>query len=207
MTKFKEYIIEKNEILDIVDDFIDHCKRNGNKRVLRKMAQSNKGFVRNMNYVSSVSGFDKRTQSNRRPLDTPLITHNIINNWFEKKFNWRARSENTLFCWSPTIKVKYFLVVPTSKIEKIVASRFVMDLWDELEDFSYSEDPVFEEALDKLKYREWTIDEIFKINKRIEVMIKCEKYSFLKADIVTEWAIINGIHPDKSLQEIGKRAL
>ena len=77
-------------------------------------------------------------RDNRRPLDTPLWLHTVLDDWFYKKFKVRARS-NALFCsFNDHLARNYgnvYRVFPIGKYQAISSFK-VKDLYFELIDAS-----------------------------------------------------------------------
>ena len=122
----------------------------------------------------------KVTRTNRKPLDSPIDLHNILDDWFLKKFGWRARS-NALFCWPLKFTSQYvsnkWLVFPAGNY-KFIWSDKVDDLWGDVGEIFNDTEATFKYFLEHFadSYRSTKIKESMIWSG--EIMINC-KYSYL----------------------------
>lgn len=138
--------------------------------------------------------FDKTPRTGRMPLDTSTAMHKIMDEYFNEKFNWRARSEG-LFCTTSYSHAKFYgdvyLIFPVNAF-KFIYSPNVHDLFDEQNRFIKKEynslygflakaktntkevEAAVFSMLDNLKYTDKNLQKAAKNNS--EVMIKCSKY-------------------------------
>lgn len=122
MSKLYRYINENISSLDQLKGI----KSNIDSRVLHAMNKNLKYLEREL-YTEHVSYIKfKRTHKDRRAKDTNSIIHNWINDWFEKKFGWRARSEYVAFANLSAVRnllglTSVPIMLPT-KVEKIIWS-------------------------------------------------------------------------------------
>ena len=126
----------------------------------------------------------KITRLNRRPLDTSVSIHNTIDDWFLKKFGWRARS-NVLFCWplpfKSTLLSNRWLVFPAGDY-KYIWSKQVDDLWGSFVHATYGKELEYFEDNFADTYTDKNIKMSIKYEN--EIMVNC-KYSYLvKAELM-----------------------
>jgi len=145
--------------------------------------------------------FSRVPRKGRQPLDTSTTMHLIMDDYFDKKFGWRARSEG-VFCTTSPSHAKFYgeiyMVFPVNGF-KFIYSPNVHDLFDEQNRFIKkftknkisllsdlhtfldmakankveTEEAVFK-MLDGLKYTDKSLRKAKTNNS--EVMIKCSKY-------------------------------
>lgn len=121
----------------------------------------------------------RKRRKNREPKDTPFLNHQYLDDIFNKKFGWKARS-NGIFCTGNGMQAleygELFVIFPIGKFD-ILWSEAVDDLWgylsgreidhlthkpkdtllnDWLEDFDERADQTKNEYLDT-KIKEWEI--------------------------------------------------
>lgn len=91
--RFKKYILESTE--DNIKLINADCKP-----FLNDMKSKYKGhYLYSGRRVKTVKGefIKKKIRTNRKNKDTPFPVHNLINDWFNKKFGFKAKS-NAMFC-------------------------------------------------------------------------------------------------------------
>ena len=129
----------------------------------------------------------KKTRKNRRPLDSPLFLHNLVDDWMKKNFGWRGRSEG-LFVWGEWSEwISHSdLVFPIGDFDFLWNPK-VEDLYDTFtkidNDLADIQDPTPED-LKPIFYELKKEILPFYTNKDIkkfwytgcEMMIKCDKY-------------------------------
>jgi hypothetical protein len=177
--KFQEYlIIEEEQGLDYYLPKIQkECKQflKDIKGAAGTLFRINKGLSLRAPVIKKV------TRKDRQPLDSNPKLHKLLDEWFNKKFGWKARS-NVLFCWplqfsSPLI-LQQWMVFPAGNY-KYVWSTSVHDLWGELGDFNYDEvDNMYAFFIHQLS-KTYT-DKKLKMSTKFqnEIMVNCE-YSYL----------------------------
>ena len=153
MSRFKEYITEGNLTLEqAIEGIKKDCKP-----FLKDIKGTLGTLVRMQGGTSSNPFLLKTIRKEREPLDTFEPIHEITDNWFNKEFGWKARS-NVIFCWGKPfsnisdILTNYYLVFPVGKY-KYVWSPEVNDLTEYLEadkDFYHGKHPEKEEMDDIL---------------------------------------------------------
>jgi hypothetical protein len=182
-----------NEILDTTVDY--------DKTFLKRIKNNCQPFLNESLYLPLYRGISnitnekyihKKTRENRRPKDTSVDITNFINNYFEKKFGIRFRSNHSMmaagsyefartfgkpfnvfpageykFCWSPKIADLFSWIITSIPIV------------DEDEDifFDVFNEGNFEKAtkmLDKLEYKTTDLKEAIKSKK--EIMFYCKDY-------------------------------
>jgi len=162
MSRLKEYITESNLTLASA---IEGIKKNC-KPFLKDMRGSIGTLVRMQGDARRKPILFKNIRKERNPLDTQKEIHTYADEWFNKKFGWRARS-NVIFCWGRpfgdiTFYISsYYLVFPVGKY-KYVWSPEVKDLTEYLnadKEFFRGQDinknillPVIEKLLNDAEY-------------------------------------------------------
>lgn len=123
----------------------------------------------------------KVTRMDRQPLDTPVELHNVLDDWFLKKFGWRARSQ-ALFCWplkfiSSNVQGNW-LVFPAGNY-KFIWSDKIDDLWADINNVYNTDVEIFIKDFESVYGDSYHNDKI-KQSMRWggEIMINC-KYSYL----------------------------
>lgn len=129
--------------------------------------------------------FMKTTHAERRPRDSSLEKHKMVDSYFEKRFNFKARSNNVVFAFSYSDEAKDeiaeseygapWIIFPIGPI-KYVWSEDVVDLWPHIDTplvDSFTEEQWFEH-LDRMQYRDQDLDKAMFMKR--EIMIQCEKY-------------------------------
>jgi hypothetical protein len=95
--KFYSYL---NEDDDISSSHIKELLEKDCKPILKLINDKRIYFVRETDRFSSHSTIQKvQVRTDRKPTDTPLELHKIIDNEFKRLFGWKVRSEG-VFCWS-----------------------------------------------------------------------------------------------------------
>lgn len=193
--RFKNYLNEE-DIESLIEKLEKDCKpflekvKNLNNILVRQSKKAPKGL------------YDLKTvHINRNPRDTPIFLHKKIDNYLEKKYGWKARS-NGLFCWS-TKKLskveknpRVALVFPIGNFD-FLWNPEVSDLYQLLVDISLDLHYRRPEHLDKDKDFEklWnalledkTLDEY--TNKNLEkalqteneIIINCDRYYYVNME-------------------------
>lgn len=200
--RLKKYINERWEpVNEWVIKAADEIYKNVSKKMLKEMDKNNRLLRRNLSvsFNSSTLQYKKKnTHKNRIPRDTKITYHEWVDEWFEKKFNWKARSENVLFCYTTDMNRPFnFNIVFPKNIEKVIWSKKIDDLTYDLKgekikgaigdyEKSYDLDRTHRKLtkekiwnfLEKSKYKEGSLGKFLKEVKKAytEVMIKCNEY-------------------------------
>jgi hypothetical protein len=163
------------------------------------------GQVLYRGYKSGEDFFSKVPRKNRRPKDTPKKMHDALDNYFNKKFGWKARSEGLFVTPEYQQARDYgsaFLFFPVDGY-KYIWSQGISDLFIDLKRdlYRYAEENIHGydhfDHFDKV-FRSLTKDEFNKfmkefekgylvtykdnklqMNRKNEVMVKCDKYYML----------------------------
>ncbi|MFW6046279.1 MAG: hypothetical protein ACOCP4_00550 [Candidatus Woesearchaeota archaeon] len=89
MSKFYKYINEKNNLDDFdLEEFKNNCYP-----FLQLLKKNNYHFLYS-GRKSNEHLFKKQVRKNRRPKDTPLKLHNLLDKAFKDEFGVKARSES-----------------------------------------------------------------------------------------------------------------
>lgn len=175
--KYKEYLIENEKGLAYYTPKIQaECKP-----FLKDIRNAAGTLFRDDTKNRNKPIWKKVTRMNRRPLDTRQEVHDILDDWFLKKFGWRGRS-NVLFCWplkftSQWVSSKW-LVFPAGNYKYIWSDK-VDDLWGSLGDMAYHESQDIVDYFIKHFADSYTDKNIKKsMIWEGEVMVNC-KYSYL----------------------------
>jgi hypothetical protein len=113
--------------------------------ILRENLPKEKRLIRTESELGDPIIIKKTTRKDRKPRDTPLLIHNIVDDILSKKFGWKPRSEG-VFCvisgesyhgWHHMLPVGKFSYVWSPKIEDLTKelacdiSRRLLNLWKE----------------------------------------------------------------------------
>lgn len=126
MKTFKQYLIEDSEDLDkMIEKIKTECSEFISKTTQRDSLY--RGMEEEDNFISYHS-----IRTDRKPRNTPKAVHDVIDSYFEKRFNLKYRS-SSVFCSQTLSSVrvygKPYFVFPVNGY-KICASNIVRDLWN-----------------------------------------------------------------------------
>lgn len=125
--KFQNYLIEDNKSLAYYAKKIQaECKP-----FLKEIKGARGTLTRHQTAQGPV--FKKVTRKDRRPLDSPPDFHNLVDDWFNKNFGWKARSSG-LFCWGTPFPLlaSDWMVFPAGKFQYVWSPK-VTDLYGNVE--------------------------------------------------------------------------
>lgn len=130
----------------------------------------------------------KNTRSNRRVMDTPEKASIGINKLLDKKFGWKARTENVVFCWGIAFASSEinsgFLIFPAGNY-KYLWSPIVSDLYNV---FNLSGMPSDESYIKFFKERFFDSYTNKNIKKAVvsfnEIMVNCKHYYMIKPELI-----------------------
>lgn len=133
--RFKNYITESDinieEIQSIIEKdckpFIDDWKR----------LNISKWLMSGRTVSTQFKKFSVRTD--RKPKDTPIDIHNMVDDWFYKKFGIKARSNVVFVTFDPDLTEDFgelYLIFPIGQY-KVISSASVVDLYMTIEDAMY----------------------------------------------------------------------
>lgn len=124
---FKQYITENIDINDIIETLDRDCKPflfDWKKLDTTKWLMSGR-------HISDFDNIAKKyVRQDRQPLDTPLEIHKVVDDWFQRKFGVRARSQSIFCTFNPNLATnfgKLMLVFPIGEY-KVISSNQVEDL-------------------------------------------------------------------------------
>lgn len=187
MSKFYNYLNEEN-LFDIINLIEKNCKPFINDWKKLKISD----FL----YSSRKDAFDfkeKRIRKNRQPTSTPIEIHKLMDEWFNKNFGVKVRSQS-LFCIFSASIVEYYygrpyMVFPIGKYKSIWSTK-IDDLYNEVSFFytmvfepsyninNYKELPEDEKKMFKERLWKWLNDQNYKnslVRTDNEVMIVTDK--------------------------------
>lgn len=124
--------------------------------------------------------WEKAVRKDRKPKDTRLLQHNVLDGWFKKKFGFGARSE-AMFCLGETGKTllrQYgvpCVVFPIGEFQ-YVWSPIVKDLYNDVgQDQKMLQDT--DALVDYLEDAKYIDSHLHKaVNMKNEIMVKCDRY-------------------------------
>lgn len=193
---FKQFILmeadtDTDELLALLErdcgPFLAESKQRGLlRRGMSKLNDNDATFVSSPYSTEKVPYWKKQPRTDRRPLDIDKKIHLKLDDWFQSKFGFKARSSG-LFCfgtgatssaisqygteyyifpigefkyaWSPNVK-DLFITISTSKQRDEDDGK---DSTDNIDSF-----------MNEFKYQDTDLDQA--IVSRNEIMIKCDKY-------------------------------
>lgn len=144
-------------------------------------------------------------RSDRRPLDTPKPIHDYMDDWFKKKFGWKARTEGVFCSNDYTTASEYgsriFAIYPFDgykyifdpKIEDLathLSNNYVgymaFGTTGTLKTINYDRKKTFGElleiAMNKAKFTDKNIIKLLKSVDDAEIMLKCKHYYYIELD-------------------------
>lgn len=157
MSKLLKYIKEKDELDNIIKTIKNDC--GPFLKEFHNMLRKGEYLYRGKDEI--IDGMKKVIpRKNRRPLDTPIKLHDMLDSLFEMKFGWKARSEGVFvttnhgtamsygegssyaffpigkysYIWSPSIKDLYMKL----RFKKII------DVFGEINYTKFTEEEIFE---------------------------------------------------------------
>ncbi|WP_407308162.1 hypothetical protein [Acinetobacter sp.] len=128
----------------------------------------------------------KHVRKDRKPLSSSDFMHKVIDDWFNEKFNFKARSTAMFVVGEgarPNVISGYgtpCVVFPIGEIQ-YAWSPAVRDLYISLPEFSDEEDvderiKKIRAKLDQYDYQTNALNEVIPTNPPIEIMMQCDKY-------------------------------
>jgi len=126
--------------------------------------------------------WEKTVRQDRKPKDSQRQQHQIMDNWFKKKFGFGARSQ-TMFCLGETGKnlLRQYgvpcAVFPIGEFN-YVWSPIVKDLYNEIgQDINKLKDGDEEKLIEFLNSAKYIDSHLHKaVNMKNEVMVQCDRY-------------------------------
>ncbi len=154
--------------------------------------------VRFMKFVEPYSAYDaegnemeyiiKNVRQDRRPLDTGAERHALIDDWFQKKFGFKARSEAVFAFGEKALRsdLAFYgrpcIIFPIGPI-KYAWSPIVEDMYGSMNIYSKDSDTTTRVHSDNSAVIKWLEESNYKdsglsdaVMKDHEVMIKCSSY-------------------------------
>ena len=188
MVSFRRYINEERSTDVYEDKFIEEVRKKC-KPTLRVMKKTGYLFSR-IEMTTHGHFFKKETRKDRKPLDSINEYHKVMDEWFLKKFGWKARSENSLFVYGQKVTDDYY-VFPVGQFKFVWSSKVkdptgVFQL-DSPYDATYSDELI--KKLEGSNYSDKNI--IAAIKSGNEIMIQCKEYygmlwTYDKDDVLEE---------------------
>ena len=178
--RLRKHLTESTDMVALFNKYEDEIDKNC-QPYIRMIKHSPNILVRSDPKLGLYDVHRKFVRTNRRPMDMSDDMHNKIDEFFLKKFGWRARS-NVVFCkGNKRKKIFSFLLFPIGKF-KFLWSPKVNDLYNSDLKNMYSH-----------YYKEWNdikdtyIDNDFRkaLSSEHEIMINCKEYYLLPPGIST----------------------
>lgn len=186
--KLKQYLSEDNKFLD----GLRYIMRNTDTDYLRAVLRTDNAFGRRMDIGRKWWFTDKVTHRNRWPRDTPGNINAWVDEWFKKKFGWKARSENSLFVYNIDIqsgawnRADYYIIFPRA-VRTVIWSEKSRDLYlwlrmgrNLMSDLNKNEVIA---KLEAAKYKKGEVAESLKGKSLQERMIHCRKYHGIQTNL------------------------
>lgn len=191
MITFKQFIAERDSTAEEDADFkklVEMIKKDcgpylsaiKGQGFLYRGVQMNSG----KHILGSLVYYEKAVRTDRRPLSTEPRLSNLVDDWFEERFGFRARQE-TMFARGEDMRISSIqgygtpcVVFPIGPI-KYVWSKNVFDLYtglyipDSMGGAEVIKGRVYE-YLDDAKFKSTDMDEA--VQDKAEVLVKCSSY-------------------------------
>jgi len=176
--RFKQYLNEKElskeEILALIEKGCKPFLRDWRKLKIDKFLLSGRD---DNDFFAK-----KQVRKDRKPMDTPLHSHKLMDDWFHEKFGVRSRS-NAVFCsFNKEIASFYgyaFLIFPIGNY-KAVSSKTIGDLYSliyadasAIRKKKYSEEELQQEIIKAMGKGQYTNKLSYHMN---EIMVTCKEY-------------------------------
>lgn len=183
--KFLNYLNEKDTDIDKIISLIKmDCKP-----YLKDLKKINKEFIYTGRYVGTDNFLKKKVRKNRRPSDTPLKLHKLMDDWFYKKFGIKARSNSVFGTWRKSIAEQYghvYMIFPIDRYTVISSDR-ITDIFLHLKiifpsfynsnDYDKEMKDEFIDELESANYKEGLR------KNRSEQMIHCKEYYLVDQEL------------------------
>jgi len=198
MTTFKQFLLEEEDdddedrILTLAELIKQDCKkflkeRSKDKLIYRGMSRSIRPSGQVMIGSSTVPYYEKVVRNDRTPVSMPGRVHNMLDDWFYRKFHMFARS-STMFCYGEgAIKAasqygKIHAVFPIGNFQYIWSKK-VHDLFNLLDSKQIIDNPHEEDVVDLLNSLGYKSDDLKgAMSSSAEIMIKCYSYYAIPAE-------------------------
>ena len=191
MITFKQFIAERDSTEEEDADFntlVEMIKKDcapflqaiDGAGFLYRGVQTNSG----RNVLNSIVYYEKKVRTDRKPLSTEPRLSKIVDDWFEKKFGFRARQE-TMFARGENAQLSSLqgygtpcVVFPIGSFE-FVWSEKVFDLYTNLyipSNVTGTENitAAAEKFLEDAEFKSTGMDDA--VQSRMEVLVKCPSY-------------------------------
>lgn len=193
MKTFKQYLNESaNEVLELIKrdcaPFLEESKKAG--FLYRGIQPDGEDLHVNDSDGKKLVYIQKRVRQDRVPRDMPKPAHHALDDWFDKKFGIKARSQ-CVFAYGgelyPRGTIKEYgdahIIFPIGEMQ-YVWSPEIEDLFVSMEadEITSREDVI--RLVDESGYKSTGLDEAMKFGN--EIMIKCNKYYAFPAEYKAE---------------------
>jgi hypothetical protein len=205
MTTFRQFLLEEEDdddedrILTLVELIKKDCKqfwkeRSKGRLLLRGLRQPRPdGKV--MIGSFTVPYYEKTVRNDRTPLSMPNRVHNMLDDWFYRKFHMFARS-STMFCYGEEAFSaarqygKVHAVFPIGNFS-YVWSKEVHDLFNLLDSRQIIDNPHEEDVADLLNSLGYKSSDLKSAMKSsAEIMVKCYSYYAIPAETENQRKLI-----------------
>lgn len=173
------------------EDYIQMIKRDcqpflnqlGNNKSLQKDVLAYRG-IKNLSGKVSGGFYKLNVRQDRKPMSTSIKMTRTLDEWFERKFEFKARTTSLFSSGSFTYAQSYgdiFAIFPIGEF-KFVWSPEVTDLflWIDSHFFQDYNDKAVYKSLDGLNYTNQNLKKALKDGK--EIMISCKQYYAVRVD-------------------------
>jgi hypothetical protein len=178
--RLQKYLNEEEEYFDYIGIIERDCKPFLSFiKVFKPIPFVYRGVKSNKTFIH------KTPRSDRKPLDTPLETHKILDELFYEKFGWKVRSEGVFtFTYSGAGYGTNYYFFPIGKNFKYVYSPDVKDLFITIERMGKkSKDrEELKKIVDTYYQNEKYAQAFVGVNK--EIVWKCDSYYLLNQKAV-----------------------
>jgi len=132
--KLKRYLTESKSIIDVIKLLEDYCQPFIKDLMATGLTHK---FLYSGRRESGKDIFKKSVRINRKPLDTPIVVHNKLDELFKKKFGVALRSSSVFVTPNYMLATEYgndaYMIFPIGKYS-IYWSEKISDLYDHIND-------------------------------------------------------------------------
>ena len=125
----KELDVSLNEMVDLIQEECQPFLKDWKSKYVKHFLYSGRNY-----------GFEfgeGKVRKNRKPKDTPQEIHQMVDDWFKKKFGVRVRSNSMFLSFNRSVAINYgnttYIIFPIGKY-KLFSSSSVEDLYIDIKE-------------------------------------------------------------------------